>query len=381
MDNFTLKTGAEKGDLGYHRSNTTISRLRRKILSHVVLVRGFLIFTSILLTLGLFFLFLSFAGKGLDNLFFWPKMAAGFILGSPSSLENNNGRTNILILGVGGAGHEAPELTDTMMFVSLDHKRENPVFLSLPRDIWVPSMEAKINTVYQVGKHKKEGGGLILSKSSVSEILGQPVHYALAIDFSAFSKIVDTLGGVEVEVDRTFDDYRYPIAGRENDECALDPEFACRYEHINFQAGEQTMNGETALKFVRSRNSQGEEGTDFARSTRQQKVIEGIKEKVFSPGTLFSPKKISSLWSTVFTAVDTDIPRDKLPIIARMFAGISRAKIKTLVLDGGTVGDAQTGFLVNPPISAKYNNQWVLIPRDGTWEEVKTWIDGILLMR
>lgn len=306
-------------------------------------------------------------------------MAAAFAFGSPSSLESRDSRTNILLLGVGGAGHEAPELTDTMMFVSLDHGDRSPVFLSLPRDVWVTTMRAKINTAYYYGNRKREGGGLILSKSSVSEILDQPVHYALAVDFSAFSKIIDTLGGIEVYVDRSFDDYKYPIPGKENDKCDNDPEFKCRYERVHFEKGLQTLDGQTALKFVRSRNAQGEEGTDFARSLRQQRVIDRVKEKVLSPSTLLSPQKLSALWNVTWEGVDTDIPQDKFPILARMIVTLDKAKLKNLVLDGGgTNGDSQTGFLVNPPQSAKYDNQWVLVPRDLTWEEVRKWVSSIL---
>lgn len=374
MDNNT----APKDDLKVATGKRAIARLKRRILANVLLIRIILAAAAALLI----FLFVFFLGRpfseSLGSILFWPKMAATFLFGSPGELASRNGRTNILLMGAGGAGHEAPELTDTMIFASLDHRGKNPIFLSLPRDIWISSLRAKINTAYYYGNQKRVGGGLILSKSSVSEILGQPVHYAVAVDFSVFSKIVDTVGGIEVEVDRTFDDYRYPIPGYENDLCGGDPEFGCRYEHIHFEKGKQTMSGETALKFVRSRNAEGEEGTDFSRSVRQQKVIDAIKQNIVSPSVLFNPTKISELWKILNESIDTDIPQENLPVVVRMVVGLDRKRIKSVVLDGGTQGDAQTGLLVNPPITSRYDNQWVLVSRDGTWEEVKLWLGNIL---
>jgi len=91
--------------------------------------------------------------------------------------------------------------------------------------------------------------------------------------------MVDLLDGVEVDVENTFDDYRYPINGKENDLCDGDPEYDCRYEDIHFDQGLQLMSGETSLKYVRSRNAEGDEGTDFARSQRQQRLLLSFKEK------------------------------------------------------------------------------------------------------
>ncbi|MBI2405889.1 LCP family protein [Candidatus Microgenomates bacterium] len=335
--------------------------------------------SGILLLVAALFVFLREPlGVAAARVFFLPKMATLFLFGSPSSLESQGGRTSILLLGVGGAGHEAPELTDTMIFVSLDHKGDSPVFLSLPRDIWIPSLRAKLNTAYYYGNQKREGGGVILAKASVTEIIDQPVHYGAAVDFVGFVQLVDLLGGAEIEVERTFDDFKYPIPGRETDECGEDPEFRCRYEHIHFEKGLQTMDGQTTLKFVRSRNAEGEEGTDFARSSRQQKVLVSIKQKMLSRQVLFNPRKLKQVWDTVVSSVKTDIPEDDLPILARMILRLDKEKIRSVVLDGGAVGDAQTGFLVHPPISPMYDNQWVLTPRDGTWGEVREWVKGLL---
>jgi len=113
----------------------------------------------------------------------------------------------------------------------------------------------------------------VLAKSVAEEIVGIPVHYAVVVDFDFFQKVIDELGGIEVDVETDFVDDRYPIKGREDDLCNGDPKFSCRYETVEFKKGLQFMDGGAALKFVRSRNAEGDEGTDLARIARQEKVI------------------------------------------------------------------------------------------------------------
>lgn len=281
------------------------------------------------------------------------------------------GRTNILLLGMGGEGHEAKDLTDTIIFLSLNFKTSKTLMLSLPRDIWIPSMRAKINTAYHYGEEKQpggpaspQGGGLILAKAAVSEILGQPIHYAVALDFDGFVKAVDVFEGVEIEVEKSFDDYRYPILGRENDDCDGDPEFACRYEHLYFEAGWQTMDGQRALKYVRSRNAEGEEGTDFARSRRQQRLLLAVRNKIFSPKTIFRPGKLRELIEVLKQSIKTDITPNDYPGLAKLTLKFKPEKMRTEVLD----------FLVNPPLSATYDYHWVLVPPTSSWQEVHDYV-------
>src|SRR5436190_64215 len=85
-----------------------------------------------------------------------------------------------------------------------------PIFLiSIPRDLWLPSLKTKANAVYQIGLSQKNGLGL--AKTVFGNVLGLPIQYALRIDFRGFISAVDSLSGIDVEVDRSFDDYNYPI--------------------------------------------------------------------------------------------------------------------------------------------------------------------------
>ena len=267
-------------------------------------------------------------------------------------LEN----VNILVLGKGGVGHEAPDLTDTIIFASVSERKIS--LISLSRDIWVPEIRAKLNSAYYWGK-------MPLAKSSVEKITGQPINYGVVIDFSGFKNIIDALGGIEVDVKNSFVDEKYPIPGKENDTC-----IPCRYETIKFEKGRVLMNGETALKFVRSRNAQGDEGTDTARAARQQLVIDSIKEKIFKPEVLLNPRKLLSLKNAILVSIETDIN-------ANTFFGILGIAYSSKgSLSSYSIPEE---YLENPPISKRYDNQYVFVPAKGNWDEVQKWIEDQLL--
>ena len=286
---------------------------------------------------------------------------------------------NILLLGIGGGKHEGPNLSDTIIFASLNIKDSKVTLVSLPRDIWSFDIDSKINTAYAKGEAKKKGGGLLLAKSVISKIIGQNIDYGVVIDFSGFVKAVDLMGGLDFEVERSFDDFEYPIAGKEDDPCDNKPEdleklatassqlnaFPCRYQHLNFDKGLTHMNGETALKFVRSRHAKGEEGTDFARSQRQEKVIKAFMDKAFSLQIIVNPAKLIGLYNAVEQSVDTDIAENEFDDFIKLAQRFQKAKIQSVVIDYGDQENDRGGLLTHPPIIREYNFEWVLIPRSG----------------
>ena len=273
------------------------------------------------------------------------------LVGDPAKiLQNTDNRTNLVFLGLGGEGHEAPDLTDSMIFVSLSHQTNSITMISLPREIWVPTMQAKINTAYHYGNEKRADGGRDLSKSAVSEILGLPVHYALALDFTGFIKAIDAVGGIDVTIERGFDDYKYPIPGKEQAE----PDSA-RYEHLHFEAGITHMDGATALKFARSRHAEGDEGTDFARSARQQKIILAFRDKLLQSNTFLDFEKLKALFSSFSSSVDTDIKEEEMAGFFRFFLTFNNSK-------RGVTNLSLEKQFINPKNKSPYQGQWVLIP-------------------
>jgi LCP family protein required for cell wall assembly len=297
-----------------------------------------------------------------------------FIKG-PSQLKQDNGTTNILFLGISGGSHDVADLSDSMIFLSFGQKRESFSVISIPRDLWIPSIRAKINTAYHYGEAKKPGGGgLTLAGSIVEEVTGQPVHYIIVADFGLFKEIVDLFGGINICVDRSFDDYKYPIPGKET--ALPEPD---RYEHIHFDAGCQKMDGERALKFVRSRNAEGEEGTDFARSRHQEKVILALKNSAFSPKTLINIPLILKIKDIVLKNLVTNITFDEYPAFARMALIIRNQKVITGQIDQDNPAASHSGLLTNPPIGSEFDYQWVLIPKEGSgkWIEIQKYISNL----
>ncbi len=289
------------------------------------------------------------------------QVATGLLQDPADTLQTVDGRTNIVLLGVGGKDHEGGDLTDSIIVVSYNHTTQKTSLISIPRDVWVPSLSAKINTAYHYGNEKREGGGLDLMKSAVGEIIGQPIEYAVVLDFQGFEKMIDAIGGIDVTVDTAFDDSLYPIAGREDAE----PE-STRYEHLHFDAGLTHMDGPTALKFARSRHAEGDEGTDFARSNRQEKVMIAFKNKLLSSQTLFNSTTLQNLLSGAKDSLVTNMSDIEMGAFIRVF--LNYAKNGTTPTSISLVD-----LYVNPKNTLPYQKQWVLVPKT-TIEDVHAYV-------
>lgn len=335
-------------------------RIKRQFLSRIHLVRLFIILGLVLTSFVLWIWVLRPLYTNIKSI----NQSLG------NTLAQYQNRTNFLILGVGGGDHEGGDLTDTMILVSVSHTSGDIAMISIPRDIWIPSLRAKVNTAYHYGQEKQAGGGFILSKSAVSEIVGLPIHYAGLINFANFEKFIDSIGGVDINVVNSFDDYQYPIPSRENDLCDGDPLTKCRFEHLNFNQGIQHMSGNLALKYVRSRHAVGDEGTDFARSARQENLIQAIKIKLVSKEILANPAKIKSIYTSLSQSFTSDFGSDLYPAFIKLGLKASKSKIRTLALT--------EDLLSNPSISSKYDFQWVLIPQDGSFESLSSYVKNFL---
>lgn len=278
------------------------------------------------------------------------------------------GRTNILVLGVPGGSHPGPNLADTIMVLSIDPVRRDLVIISVPRDIRVSSFQTKINTLYALG-------GLDLFKKEIRRILGLNVDFGVVVDFEGFKKAIDLVDGLDVEVEHSFDDFHYPISGKENDDCGGDPEYKCRYEHLRFEKGVNHMDGELALKFARSRFATNSgEGTDFARSKRQQKIILAFKKRIFTKEVLLSPRALLGFLKIWRENIETDFGAKDFFKLLTIFPSVDWQRPRIFTLDWGE--ENQGGLLVNPPVE-DYGS-WVLLPRSGDWQEIQEKLQDFL---
>ncbi|MFH1864134.1 MAG: LCP family protein [bacterium] len=327
---------------------------------------NFLLVVIIGIVLGVFFLGKLLESNGINNP---SQLVSSFLFPRKTNVKSHEGRVNVLILGKAGSGYPAPDLTDTIIVASISKDKEFVKLFSIPRDIWISSIRAKINSAYYWGRQNDEENGAKLVKSLVLGIVGQPIHYVVVVDFSGFKELVDVLGGVDVDIENSFVDEKYPIAGKENDECGGDRKFLCRFETISFQKGKSHMDGETALKFVRSRNAEGDEGTDLAREARQQKVISGIEKKALSVTTLFNPVKLLNLWRVVREYIKTDMDGPAVMVLTRNILSV-RKNVNSFVFP--------EELLVNPPKNQRYDFQYVFVPKEGSWNDTHAWVNSLL---
>lgn len=298
---------------------------------------------------------------------------------SIAQAQRNGSRVNILLLGYGGAGHDGSLLTDTIMVLSIDFKNNTATYIPVPRDLWVnipthgydgPYM--KINAAYAIGEDQKNypdklpqftgiNGGGDTAEYEVSQVLGIPINYYASVDFYAFQKIVDILGGVDVNVQNSFTDYSYPNGDQnvnagycDAQNVSADLLTACRFTVVHFDKGLQHMDGATALEFARSRHGNNGEGSDFARSKRQELLLGAIEQKALSVGAL---SKSLSLLNALQGHVLTDLSLADI-------ADLSNYLKSGAISQPGHISltDPNENLLVS---SWSSDGQWILVPQAG----------------
>lgn len=268
-------------------------------------------------------------------------------------------RVNILILGVGGAGHDGPELTDTVILASFKPSIGKVALLSIPRDLLVHTDafgDTKLNSINAYAEAKVKGSGPETEAKALAELLDEPIDYWARIDFSGFQKIIDAVGGVDITVDRSFADNTFPVGGGSD-----------LVKTISFSAGAQHMDGQTALDYSRSRHGSNGEASDFARSKRQEKVILALREKMLKAGTLLNPFTLNSLLETVRGSLATNLETWEALRLAREASSIKTSEITTKVMSDENV-------LVG---GINSSGMFVLTPKDGNWSSVAAFAQNV----
>lgn len=231
------------------------------------------------------------------------------------------------------------------MVASIDSENNQVGLLSIPRDLLVKIPghgEGKINAAHSYGEQEEEGGGPKLLKETVSTVLDLPIHYYIRVDFSGFKEFIDALGGVEVDVPKDLYDPFYP-----DDQLV-------GYEPLRISAGLQTMDGDTALRYARSRKTT----SDFDRASRQQQILLGARDKATSIGVITNPIKLNEIIQIVGNHLRTDISLDEIKGLLTIAQNIDANSVVTKVLDNSTDGVLKT-----------YNNGgYYLIPRAGLYD-------------
>lgn len=224
-------------------------------------------------------------------------------------------RVNILLFGVGGENHpQKDELADSIMLLSLKPSTQQAALVSIPRDLWVklgPYGTHRINYAHAAGGssgYPGEGPGLLAD--TVSRVFNQPVHAFVRIDFRAFEKIIDDLGGIDVDCQRGFYDFLFKDG---------------------FAKGPHHLDGKRALAYARYRYIIGPEGDNFARELRQQQVINAAREKAqhISPAAVMH---LLTAMSTLSASTMTNLTTPQMVTLYRRFHEIQPSKIRHVSL-------------------------------------------------
>ena len=272
---------------------------------------------------------------------------------------DSKNRTNILVLGTGGAEHDGGNLTDTIMIASLNKAKHTVSIVSIPRDLWLdfPGYgSSRVNKIYDTLKDKYGSEqALDILKEGIQNISNVSIPYYVKIDFEGFKQVIDTLGGIEITVEKSIYDTSYPTEDK-------------AYEIFTLEAGTQIMDGETALKYARSRHST----SDFDRALRQQAIINAIKEKGKETNIISSPLLLKRLYEDFSDHIETNLKTTELISVARFAENFDNENLTSAVLRDVDIIDV--GSFLYTPERELYGGAFVLVPLGETYEKIQRFI-------
>ena len=213
------------------------------------------------------------------------------------------GNVNVLLVGYGGAGHGGGYLADSTIVASRNPESGALTMISVPRDLYVRNPlwgAGRINSVftqlYGKTKNLQEAGSWYARE--LEKITGLDIPYYATIDFGGFKKVIDDLGGIDIDVPYSLHDSHYP------------DEHLRGFDPLHVEQGLQHMDGKLALKYARSRHAPGH-ASDFDRSFRQQLVINAIKDKLLSGGNL-TISRATELYESYTAMVNTNVSLNEM---------------------------------------------------------------------
>lgn len=277
-------------------------------------------------------------------------------------LQTENGRFNILVLGIDslpGRG-ESPPLTDTMIFVSIDTTSGRIDLLSLPRDLWSADYQTKINALYYYGQEKDPTSPEKFPTDVISEMLNMPVHRTTVISMDSIASLIDLIGGLEIDVPTGFTDELFP---RTDVDVTVERDPAKLYKTVTFEKGRTVMSGETTLEYIRSRHSDsGVEGSDTARSERQQLVINSLMAQLMREKTLANFALLGKLYQFYqlnFAKYISTV--DVIALLKSLAPHREQILLKSHYFS--IWPDDDKGVIWHPP-ERRYAGQWVFVIKD-----------------
>ena len=301
--------------------------------------------------------------------------------------RDEHGFTNVLLLGAGDKDHDGVNLTDSIMVASIDPSRTRSIaMLSITRDLYVLKSDkmgaGRINSLYRDYRYVLERQGMEKSAASqealrqlgreIGTMLGVTIHHVVKADFTGFVRAIDAVGGVDVDVSEDIVDTLYP-----------GPNYT--YDTFSIRAGPQHLDGETALKYVRSRHTT----SDFGRSARQQQVLSSLRQKAEKEGWARDPGKILELLSILAEHVETTMSFREMVGGAALGRKIDQRNILAMQLNDRAALDssiAEPGGVLYAPPRDEFEGASVLLPisfppEPVTWRQIHTLVDVFMRKR
>ena len=314
----------------------------------------FVFFIALCLGLGALFIYTKTSAGSGNEVRLIPNPAENASAGvqkkkipSFSSVFQKDPQINILLIGTdtslerrnnGQYGYN----TDATVLVSIDTAAKNVLLTSVPRDLWVNNN--KINALFV--NYGWEG-----LKKAYEDITGLQIGGYIIADFDAFQWFINQMGGVDVDVKTSFTDISFPN----------------RYDtdiiQVSFGQGFETMTGERALTYARSRKGNNGEGSDLMRAKRQHLILQGIVNSFENPRNIFWPMDITGFYETVTKHMETNLTLDDSVYLWDFYAFREDYSVQSFVLDDAFL--YHPGVYPDSPYTA-----WVFIPRDPDYSDV-----------
>jgi len=251
---------------------------------------------------------------------------------------------HILLMGIDRRSkYETAYRTDIMILLSVNPHTNKATLTSVPRDLWVDGR--RINAIYI----EKGWEGI---QSAIADITGITPQKYIMCDFEDLVWIVDAMGGVPVQVEKTFTDVEYP-----NDKTKT-------YMTIAFTAGEEILTGERALIYARSRHGNNGEGSDWMRMQRQHLILKGMLDSVVQPTSIFRPMNVEKAYKMVTEGrMGTNLSVGDAKYLWDYYKDKDKYVISSLYLN--------SDYVYSPPME-DYGGAWVLIPKENAITQFQT---------
>lgn len=250
----------------------------------------------------------------------------------------DQGRVNILLAGNSSdaEAHGGASLIDSIMLVSVNTRENTAFMLSIPRDLWVNVPGAgygKINTTGAVEGFNENGfpkGGIGALEKTLSTNLGIDIHYYSLVNYTAFKDAVNSVGGIDVNIQSADKRGLY------------DPSFrAHEGGPLKLPNGQNHLNGQVALNLARARGdpyngvagAYGFPQSDFDRTNHQRMMMLALKDKAISAQVLSNPTKVGKLMDSIGNNVKTDFQLNELTSLFHLMKGVNTANIQSLSLN------------------------------------------------